>query len=165
MNYTHYIGVPGTGKTTLMRSKIAKLREVETDTLEVEGLVRYHKFEQQKTIVMGIYDDSTFAGSDKLSKGVGPKFRQWLVDNAEKYEDYSIFSEGERFSNNPTLDHLFEHTNFNLVLVQVSEEELERRRQARNNTQNETWLKGMYTRVNNLASKYPHTVLNLETDV
>jgi chloramphenicol 3-O-phosphotransferase len=55
---------------------------------------------------------------------------------------------------------MFATGNMTLVLVQVSDEELEKRRAARNNTQNETWMKGMQTRMNNLAKKYTHTVLN-----
>jgi hypothetical protein len=78
------------------------------------------------------------------------------VDNAEKYEDYGVLSEGERLSNNPTLDAMFATGNMKLVLLVVSEEELARRRQARNNVQNEKWLKGMVTRINNLCNKYPH---------
>jgi hypothetical protein len=46
-----------------------------------------------------------------------------------------------------------------LVLLKVSEEELERRRAARNNTQNESWMKGMRTRIENLCAKYPHEVM------
>lgn len=162
MKLTHYLGVPGCGKTTLMRGKIKALEANEPGENVQEGLVRYHKFENQKTIVLGVYDDSTFAGTDKLSKGVGPKFRQWLLDNAEKYAGWEVLSEGERLSNNPTLDAMFATGNMNLVLVQVSEEELERRRAARNNTQNESWMKGMCTRISNLCAKYEHTVLNVE---
>jgi hypothetical protein len=158
MKLTHYFGVPGCGKTTLMRNKLNALEANERGENVQEGLVRYHKFEKQKTIVLGVYDDSTFAGSDKLSKGVGPKFRQWLLDNEEKYKEWDILSEGERFSNNPTLDAMFATGNMTLVLVQVSDEELEKRRAARNNTQNETWMKGMQTRMTNLAQKYPHTI-------
>jgi chloramphenicol 3-O-phosphotransferase len=82
-----------------------------------------------------------------------------VLDNADRYADWGVFGEGERLSNNPTLDHLFEHcANMKLVCLKVSEEELERRRQARNNTQDPKWMKGMQTRIDNLCAKYPHTV-------
>ena len=163
MKLTHYIGVPGTGKTTLMRNLLEEFRKVETDDLVKEGLITYHKFNKQKIIILGIYDDSVFAGTDRLSKSCGPKFRQWILDNFEKYSDWGVLSEGERFSNQPTLDAMFATGNMKLVLVTVPSEELERRRKARNNTQNETWMKGMETRIRNLCSKYEHTVLDSQT--
>jgi hypothetical protein len=159
MRYTHYMAVPGTGKTTLMWSKIRKLREVEKEEIVKEGYVRYHRFDQQKTIVFGVYEEgAVFAGLDRLAKTAPPKFRDWISANKDKYKDWQLLSEGERFSNVPTLDHLFEHCDMNLVLLQVSPEELQKRRAARNNTQNEKWLQGMQTRINNLAKKYKHTV-------
>ena len=158
MNVTFFIGVPGTGKTTLMREKLAKLRKVEQDELVADGMVKYHKFEKQKTLVLGIYDDSTFAGCDKLAKSVGPKFREWLVDNAESYEGWELVMEGERFMNDKTLPLLFEQESMKLVCLKVSEEELVRRRAARNNTQSSTWLKGMTTRVQNICNTYLHEV-------
>lgn len=159
MQLTHYLGLPGTGKTTKMRELLAEFRKIEQDELVADGPIKYHRFEKQKIIILGIYDDSTFAGTDRWSKSSPPKFRQWLLDNAEKYKDYGVLSEGERLSNNPTLDAMFATGNMKLVLLTVSEAELERRRAARNNTQNESWLRGMKTRIANLCSKYPHEVV------
>ena len=156
MFVTFFIGVPGTGKTTLMREKLAKLRKVETDELVADGMVKYHKFEKQKVLVLGIYDESTFAGCDKLAKSVGPKFREWLVANAESYTGWELLMEGERFMNDKTMPSLFQQESMKLVCLKVSEEELVRRREARNNTQNETWLKGMVTRVANVCDNYCH---------
>ena len=158
MRVTFYFGEPGTGKTTLVRGILAEYRKVEQDEMVVDGPVKYHRFNKQKTLVLGIYDDSTFAGTDRLSKSCGPQFRQWLVDNAEKYADWGMFMEGERFMNDKTLPSLFEQESMNLVCLKVSEEELERRRAARNNTQNESWMKGMKTRIANLRKRYTHTV-------
>ena len=163
MNYTHFIGQPGTGKTTRMWEKLRELRKQEQDELVKEGYVRYHKFEEQKVIIFGVYEEgAVFAGTDRLAKTAPPKFREWIVANKEKYAGWVLLSEGERFSNSPTLDHLFEHTNMKLVCLEVSEAELERRRAARNNTQDPKWMKGMATRIANLCSKYPHEVLVLD---
>jgi hypothetical protein len=158
MKFTHYLAEPGVGKTTFMRAKLAKLREVEQDEWVKDGYVTYHKFPQQKVIILGTYDDGVFAGLDKWAKTAPPKFRQWVLDNAETFAGWEVFSEGERLSNNPTMDALFATGNFTLVRLVVSEKELQRRRAARNNTQNESWLRGMKTRIDNLCAKYPHTV-------
>jgi len=156
MLVTFYIGVPGCGKTTLMRGKIEELRKVEQDELVADGMVKYHKFEKQKVLVLGIYDESTFAGTDRLAKSVGPKFREWLVANAESFEGWELVMEGERFMNDKTLPLLFEQESMILVCLKVTEEELVRRREARNNTQSSTWLKGMTTRVQNVCNTYSH---------
>jgi hypothetical protein len=162
MQITHYLGEPGTGKTTLMRAKLTEFRKVEQDEWVKDGYITYHKFPKQKVLILGRYDEGTFSGTDTWAKTAPPKFRQWLLDNAEIFLDWKVYSEGERLSNNPTLDALFATENFTLVRLVVSGEELERRRQARNNTQNESWMKGMKTRIDNLCKKYPHTCLSAE---
>jgi GTPase SAR1 family protein len=60
----YYIGCPGVGKTTLMRSILAEYSKVEEPEFVKEGLVTYHRFAKQKVIVLGRYDDGVFAGTD-----------------------------------------------------------------------------------------------------
>ena len=62
--------------------------------------------------------------------------------------------EGERFSNNPTIQHLLKTVDTELYLVEAPEEVLEERNRNRSN-QNDKWRKGMKTRINNLVKKYP----------
>jgi hypothetical protein len=158
MKITFYFGEPGTGKTTLMRVILNELRMVEPDELVVDGPIKYHRFNKQKTLILGIYDESKFAGTDRLSKSCGPKFREWLNTNREKYDGWIMFMEGERFMNDKTLPSLFEQESMNLVCLKVSEKELERRRASRNNTQDPKWMKGMATRVANVCKNYPHKI-------
>lgn len=142
-----------------MKSFIEDLRKKEQDEEVKEGLVIYHRFPQQKVIVLGRYDGSTFDGTDRMSKGVGPKFREWLSANKEDLEGWTILGEGERFSNQPNLDAMFENADMELVCVSVGEEELNKRHAKRGEEQNESWRKGMSTRISNLCKKYDHTLL------
>ena len=158
MRIVYYIGQPGTGKTTRMREILAEYSKVEEPEFVKEGLVTYHRFNKQKVIVLGRYDEGTFAGTDTWSKGVGPKFREWLTANRETYSDWTCLGEGERLSNAPNMDAMFNEESMKLVCLRVDEAELERRRASRNNTQNESWMKGMRTRIENLCKAYPHEV-------
>jgi hypothetical protein len=56
------------------------------------------------------------------------------------------------------MDAMFDAADMKLICLEVSEEELERRRKARNNTQSASWMKGMKTRIANLRKRYTHTV-------
>jgi hypothetical protein len=158
MKIVYYIGCPGVGKTTRMREIIAEYSKVEESEFVKEGLVTYHLFAKQKVIILGKYDEGTFAGTDTWSKGVGPKFRQWLLDNRESYRGWVVLGEGERLSNSPNMDAMFAEESMKLVCLEVSDAELERRRAARNNTQSPSWMKGMQTRIANLCNKYPYEV-------
>jgi len=158
MRVTFYFGLPGVGKTTLVRGILEEFRKVEPDEFVIEGPIKYHRFNKQRMLILGIYDESVFAGTDRLSKSCPPKFRQWLIDNEDEYKDFGVVVEGERFMNAPTLEALFKQESMKLVCLKVSEDELERRRQSRNNTQNEKWLKGMVTRITNVCNTYPHQV-------
>jgi hypothetical protein len=144
-----------------MREILSSLREKEEDQFLKEGYVTFHCFSGQKTLVLGRYDDGVFSGTDTWAKTAGPKFREWVALNAERFEGWQVYGEGERLSNNPSLDFLLEYTELDLVCLTVSEEELQRRREARGNTQNETWLRGMATRIRKLCEKYPHRVVEL----
>lgn len=156
MKIKYYIGCPGVGKSTYVRNIIKSLGEGE---LVKEGLVVYHKFPSTKTIVLGIYDDSVFSGTDRTSKGVGPKFREWLIKAQTEYPNWTIIGEGERLSNSPNLDAMFAAGDMELFCLVVSKEELERRHSGRGEEQSESWRKGMQTRIKNLCNKYPHTVI------
>jgi hypothetical protein len=148
-----FIGVPACGKSTKMRQIISTLG---TGTLEKEGMVSYHLFPESKSIVVGIYDDQLFSGTDRLSMSVAIKFRDWASKYISKeYDDWTIYWEGQRFSTNPMFKFFYDNFDTTITLLEVSEETLRERQDERGNLQRESFLKGMKTRVNNLANAFP----------
>jgi hypothetical protein len=128
-----------------------------SSSVEKEKLVAYTLFPENKVIVAGIYDEQVFSGTDRLSKGCGPKYREWIKERMDKPEwsDWTFYWEGERFSNSKFFDFFYEDcSGVTTYMLEADEETLSQRNQERSN-QNESWRKGMATRMKNLSSSYP----------
>jgi len=155
MKIIGFIGEPASGKSTVMREIISSFKGV--GYVRKIGLIVYTFYHDDKAIVAGIYDDQVFSGTDRLSKSCGPVYREWIkemVDDPD-FDDYTFYWEGERFSNNKFFDFFFQECPDPLIYyLEVNEEVLNERNQARSQ-QNDTWRKGMKTRMNNLKNKYP----------
>jgi hypothetical protein len=156
MKVIGYIGVPACGKSTKMREIISTLGE---GTIEKQGMVSYHLFPEAKSIVMGVYDEKTFSGTDRLSMAIAVKFRDWaekLLD--EKYEDWTLYWEGQRFSTSPMFEFFYKNFDTTIYLLDTPQEVLDERQNDRGNVQSASFLKGSRTRVENLAAKFPAVV-------
>ena len=151
------IGEPAAGKSTVMKNFIATLGE---STVVKDGLIVYTKYPEDKVLIAGKYEEGvTFCGTDTLSKGCGPKYREFIqqVCNNPERDDWTFVWEGERFSNNPFME-LFEKLGATIYYLEADEETLNERNANRSN-QNPTWRKGMRTRMHNLRDKYPVEVV------
>jgi hypothetical protein len=154
---TNYlIGQPGSGKSTIMTRKLEALRATDTEVFRTAPYLTWSEFAKEKIIVLGKYDGRVFGGTDTWSKGAGPKFRDWLTVLHEDpaYNGFTVWGEGERLSNRPSLTHMIATCHTTIHLVSVPEEVLEQR-QAERGPQNETWRKGMRTRIENLCDLFP----------
>lgn len=150
MKVIGFVGQPCSGKSTLMRQLMSEIGD-EWELVQ-EGLLRFHFNAQKNVMVMGIYDDRVFSGTDLLAKNVGPKFREW-ISAFDEQDTVIILWEGERFSNSPTIQHLLKTVDTELYLVEAPEEVLEERNRNRSN-QNDNWRRSMKTRINNLVKRY-----------
>ena len=107
-------------------------------------------------IIAGKYEPGvTFCGTDTLSKGCGPKYREWIekVSDDLQMDNWTFVWEGERFSNNPFME-MFERLGATIYYLEADEKTLDERNADRS-SQNPTWRKGMRTRMHNLRDKYP----------
>ena len=149
---------PAAGKSTVMKNFITTLGKGE---VMKEGLVCWTVYPEDKVIIAGIYDEAVFSGTDRLSKGCGPKYREWLKEkNADpQYDDWTFYGEGERFSNYKFFDFIFEEFEDTEVYYLECDEDTLNERNANRSNQNPTWRRGMKPRMHNLRDKYPVTVV------
>jgi len=133
----YVIGVPGCGKTALVRHLVlGRRRRVRPDpfahTVYEDGLVQLGR------------DRAGHGGTDALSMSVQPKVVAALA--ARPWE--RVLGEGDRLANIGFLNAAWEAGyKVDVALVIVSREEAERRRNARGSSQDPKWLKGRETKL------------------
>lgn len=135
---------PGAGKSTLMWRLVREL-QVEQKFNEYK-LVPYHQ--NGNTYILGKYEEGeTFSGTDRMSMSVQPeavKFLSTLPD------DSIVLYEGDRLFNQSFLEHCYENYDLNIIYLSTSKEIREERYKERGSNQNETWLRGRESKVENI---------------
>jgi hypothetical protein len=147
-------GEPATGKSTLIKKIIAGLES----SIEYRcGLFRGTYYVKSQVILLGIYDEKTFSGTDRLSMGVMKDLDLFLNQLKSNYQGVTVLFEGDRLFNGRFLE-----TFINVVgpcqvlglVISASAKEKEDRHVSRNDTQTETFKKGRATKYKNLLDKY-----------
>ena len=131
------IGSCGSGKTWVMKELLKLLN---TKKAKI-GLNVFRIDEEKKIIVLGIYDNSLFEGSDKLSMAV-MKDSDKLKSIQDKNK-FIILSEGDRFTNSTFIN------KFNPYIIKISNNG-EFGRNLRNSNQSERHIKSIDTRIKNI---------------
>ena len=130
MKLIYLIGMPGTGKSTVMKEFMSRHdgweRERATELLDthVSGNIR----------VLGKYEEGeTFSGTDRLSMAVAPKAIEWI----SKTPDEVIIGEGDRLNNKAFFEKAKELGELHIIKLTVSDEERKRRYEERGSNQSE----------------------------
>ena len=92
------IGACGSGKTYAVTTFMKRLKTTKAKL----GLIRFEHDTIQNVAVLGVYDGSTFQGSDKLSMAVMKHvefLRVW-----QQNRGVTIIAEGDRFTNKTFLE-------------------------------------------------------------
>lgn len=146
-------GLPATGKTTLMKQIRTKLGK--NYTLKEHGLLRYEDYLHHA--VLGIYDDTTFEGTDKLSMAVMKDTTSFLQSNAKK-----VLVEGDRLFNKKFIDSAISlGYDVNIIICGVTDfNELLKRYQRRGKMQSQSFIKGRHTKISKIIMEYPHKLIN-----
>ena len=148
-------GEPTTGKTTLMRSLMAALPGKWRDFSY--GLLRGHWNDQAKVVILGIYDDSTFAGTDRLSMAVQQSFEMFLVSvgSGSKMDDVTVLFEGDRLFNGKSIRRAKDLTDAFFIVLAASAEEKAKRHRLRGDHQTEKFQRSRKTKYDSLCQEFP----------
>lgn len=136
------IGACGSGKTWVMLEFIKLLSNIKQGKL---NLFRFVIDEQKKIVVLGVYDNTIFQGSDRLSMAVMKD-----CDHMKKFQDLNdlfIICEGDRFTNKTFID------KFNPVIIKILDDGSKGRKK-RNSNQTDRQIKAIQSRVNNIKENY-----------
>lgn len=139
------IGQCGSGKTWVMKKIIESL-----DTKPAElGLFKFRIDTEKNIAVMGVYDGTTFEGTDRLSMAVMKDVEKLHLSWRKNH--FHLITEGDRFTNKTFI------AKFEPIIIKI-EDDGALGRQQRGSTQTERHIKSIKTRINNI--KETHLVAN-----
>lgn len=141
------IGVPGTGKSTLMRKFLSKYS---WDTVTPAPLLNSLYSKELDLYVFGKYEEGeVFPGTDKLSMAVQPVAQDFIGQTSS-----NILFEGDRLTSQKFFDFLLglPKTNVELIVLKARKDILTSRYAERGSDQSETFLKGRETKISNVES-------------
>lgn len=146
MKVIYLIGMPGTGKSTVMKEFMATQsgewkmdRPIDLLDTHINGKIR----------ILGKYEEGeTFSGTDRLSMAVAPKAIEWISTQPDEL----IVGEGDRLNNAG----FFEACGDNLTIIHltVSDEERERRYKERGSDQSEKFIQTTRTKCANIIERF-----------
>jgi tRNA A37 threonylcarbamoyladenosine biosynthesis protein TsaE len=152
-------GEPATGKTSLVRTLIKRLTIAENIPLRTfkYGLIQGLYSKQDKLYIIGIYDESLFSGTDKLSMAVQPAF----MELTKTLEDSTIIFEGDRLFNQS----LFKERKCDILVLEADDITKKLRHEDRKDTQTDKFLKAKKTKIKNIKDNYNTKRLPNNNDV
>ena len=134
-------GVPATGKSTLVK-EILKRYSYQNFKF---GLLRGHFINELNLVIMGIYNNDIFCGTDRLSMAVNKDFIKYVL-----LKKRNILFEGDRLFSLNNLELIKKHYKTHIILLENDPLLLEKRHKERNDKQSEKFIKGRYTKIRNI---------------
>lgn len=144
MKLIYLIGLPGSGKTTVMKKLMNRIGEFEQD--RPIDLLDSHVCENVR--VLGKYlEGETFSGTDRLSMAVAPKAIEYFSTHPQEI----VIGEGDRL-NNKGFFHCFDDKT--LIHLTVSDSERTRRYEERGSDQSDKFIQTVRTKCKNILEEF-----------
>jgi len=146
-------GIPGSGKTSIL-VEVVKHYQDRLRTFayrNVRGL--YSK--EDNLYIVGIYDGTTFSGTDKLAMNVMPHFLEFV----EKVPQAIVLFEGNRLF----CQKLFDNHPCEIIVIEAEEHLMQQRYDARGSNQPARFIKAMKTKTANVIANNDTTRLQNNT--
>jgi len=144
MKLIYLIGLPGTGKSTVMKSLMKTLgeftpeRPIDLLDSHVNGNIR----------ILGKYEEGeTFSGTDRLSMAVAPKAVEYFSTKPNEV----VIGEGDRLNNKRFFDTFDDKV---IIHLTVSDEERQRRYAERGSDQSDKFIQTVATKCRNIVEEY-----------
>lgn len=148
-------GEPGSGKSTLMK-RILEEYKFEPKYTSYK-LVPYLQFDN--IYVLGKYEEGeVFSGTDRMSMAVQPEAIKFL-DFLSK--DSIVLFEGDRLFTSSFLEHCIDNFDTTVIYLSTTKDIRTERYKERGSDQNETWLAGRETKLNNIMTNF-NIMFNVE---
>lgn len=146
------VGIPGTGKTTLMRRWIEKREWIKDDSIKL-----LNSLTSDNIRLFGKYEEGdTFAGTDKLSMAVQPVAVDYLNNPTH---DVNIF-EGDRLTSVKFFrDAEKMGIDVTIIVLNVPDDVREQRYKDRGSDQSEKFINGRKTKVQNIVDNFSGSIL------
>jgi adenylate kinase len=138
-------GQPATGKTTLVKDIIKKF----TYQNFQYGLLRGHFIKEKNLVIMGIYNEEVFCGTDKLSMAVNKDFLKYIKINKR-----NILFEGDRLFSLNNIKYIKQIYDTKIIILENDEKTLNHRHKERKDSQSDKFLKGRKTKINNISNHF-----------
>lgn len=145
----YIIGQPGSGKSTAVNLALAHLRPYPQRKPFAHIIYRNNDLHHVATQLGATHP--TFPGTDRLSMGVQPAAATFLKEHPAPV----VIAEGDRLGNLMFLTVAAVHGyHVTLIRLQLPDDLAAERRATRGTEQNDTWLRGRITKVNNLYERW-----------
>ena len=164
-------GEPATGKSRIMKAVMNELNEkpIVTNLKMDKHTIKLTLFIDNNVTVIGHYlPGEKFGGTDRLSMSIQPTMEIYLKNEIDKGSETTILFEGDRLFNKKFISYIkgLYHVQSFFFIVDCREHIKHERHAARDN-QDESWLRGRATKVNNVRNEFDLVAVynNIESDI
>ncbi len=151
-------GLPATGKTMLVRQLLADYGKP-IPQLKI-GLTAGYYDKEADFFILGIYNDDIYSGTDKLSMAAQKEVQKFLAYLSQNRPNTTVLFEGDRLFNVKFFDFIkSQGAELHIFVLDARKQEIDFRHENRKDNQNEKFIKGRATKLDNIRQVHKVEIL------